>query len=155
MTHPFPSITPVPEGFSRLPVRLIYARPIVIGLAICLARSATPERIIGRLDGHRPRTILDAKFDVEETVERALETIAPHYGLEKSDAPLLRLQFSKTILTPKQQLTTEGMCGESICHELGTEAALENIREANTLKVKSMDIIEAARDKRVADVQLV
>jgi len=47
------------------------------------------------------------EFHVEETVDGALKTVAPHYGLEKSDAPLLQLQFSETVLTPKQQLTAE------------------------------------------------
>ena len=71
---------------------------------------------------------------VEETAEGALETVAPHYGLEKSDAPLLQLQFSETILTPKQQLTAEGMCDESQCHVLGVEAALP----LETRKFKTM-----------------
>jgi hypothetical protein len=78
---------------------------------------------------------------VEETAQGALETVAPHYGLEKSDAPLLQLEFSETVLTPKQQLTAEGMCDESQCHVLGVEAALENIRKAKGKgKAKAIDI---------------
>ena len=96
------------------------------------------------------------EFDVEETAQGALETVAPHYGLKKSDAPLLQLQFSETVLTPKQQLTAEGMCDESQCHVLGVEAALENIRKAKGKgKAKAIDICRAASKRRMADVQLV
>ena len=54
-----------------------------------------------------PLPAIKLEFNVEEAAQGALETIAPHYGLEKSDAPLLQLQFSETVLTPKQQLTAE------------------------------------------------
>ena len=68
-----------------------------------------------------PPPAIKLEFNVEETAEGALETVAPHYGLEKSDAPLLQLDFSETILTPKQRLIAEGMymCDESQCHVLG------------------------------------
>ena len=101
-----------------------------------------------------PLPAIKLEFDVEETAEGALETVAPHYGLEKSDAPLLQLQFSETILTPKQQLTAEGMCDESQCHVLGVEAALET-GKANILRAQSMDIVDAATFDRMEDVRLV
>ena len=93
------------------------------------------------------------EFSVEETAEGALETVAPHYGLEKSDAPLLQLQFSETVLSPEQQLGGAGMCDESLCSVLGVEAILEK-RNAKA-KAKTMDIVYAAYGGRVADVQLV
>ena len=82
-----------------------------------------------------PSPPIKLEFNVEETAEGALETVAPHYGLEKSDAPSLQLQFSETVLTPMQQLTASGMCDESQlqCCVLGVGAALET-RKANTLK---------------------
>ena len=76
-------------------------------------------------------------------MEEALETVAPHYGLERSDSPPLQLEFSETVLTPKQQLTAAGMCDESLCRVLGIEAALEK-RKAEALKLQ-MDPIEISQ----------
>ena len=45
---------------------------------------------------------------VEETVDGALKTVAPHYGVHKSDARLLQLEFCETILMP-EQLTVAGL----------------------------------------------
>ena len=64
--------------------------------------------------------------------------------------------MSETILTPKQQLTAEGMCDECQCQVLGVEAALETRKaKAHLRKVKAMGVIQAAKDDRVVDVQLV
>merc|ERR1711865_417923 len=92
------------------------------------------------------------EFNVEETAEGALETVAPHYGLEKSDAPLLQLEFSETILSPEQQLTGAGMCDESLCSVLGVEAALEK-RKAEARKAKAAaKAAAAALETRKANV---
>merc|ERR1712166_1322868 len=83
-----------------------------------------------------PPPAIKFEFNVEETAEGALETVAPHYGVAKSDAGLLQLEFSETILTPEQQLTAAGMCDESLCSVLGVEAILET-RKANVRKAKA------------------
>ena len=85
------------------------------------------------------------------TVRVFLEEVAPYYGLEKSDAPLLQLEFSETILTPEQQLGGAGMCDESLCSVLGVDAVLAGY----VTKAKSMNIVHAAMFGRVEDVQLV
>merc|ERR1712166_997671 len=94
-----------------------------------------------------PPPAVKFEFNVEETAEGALETIAPHYGLKKSDAPLLQLEFSDTILTPKQQLTAVGMCDESLCSVLGVQAALEK-RKAEARKAKAAAKAAAALQAR-------
>ena len=79
-----------------------------------------------------------------------LENVAPLFGLNKSAAPSLQAEFSKTILGHELELKGAGMCDESLCSVLGVEAAL-----ASATKVKHIDFIYAARKGRVADVKLV
>jgi hypothetical protein len=87
------------------------------------------------------------EFNVEETVGGALGTVAPHYGVYKANAGLLKLEFSETILTREQQLTAAGLCDESQCCVLGVEAVLAGYetvletRRADTRKAKAMDIV--------------
>ena len=101
-----------------------------------------------------PPPAVKFEFNVEETVDGALKTVAPHYGVDKADAGLLQLEFSETILTREQQLTAAGLCDESLCRVLGVEAALET-GKANILRAQSMDIVDAATFDRMEDVRLV
>ena len=91
------------------------------------------------------------EFHVEETVGGALKTLAPHYGVNEPDVPSLQLEFSDTILTPEQQLTAAGLCDESLCHVLGVEAVLAGY----AIKANTMDIVEAAFDRRWEDMQII
>jgi len=112
----------------------------------------------------------EIEIDEAVTVRVFLEEVAPHYGLKKSDAPLLQLEFSETVLKPEQHLTAAGMCDKSLCSVLGVQAILETRkakaaakaaaaalekRKANTRKAKAVDIVTAAYHGRMADVQLV
>ena len=74
-----------------------------------------------------------------------LEKAAPLFGLEKSDAPSLQVEFSKATLGHELELKGAGMCDESLCSVLGVGAA----------KAKNMDIVKAAEEGRIVDVQLV
>jgi len=82
------------------------------------------------------------------TVRVFLEKVAPLFGLNKSAAPSLQAEFSETILGHELELNGAGMCDESLCSVLGVEAAL-------AAKAKNMDIVKAASESRIADVQLV
>ena len=84
------------------------------------------------------------------TVRVFLEKVAPLFGLNKSAAPSLQAEFSETILGHELELKGAGMCDESLCSVLGVEAAL-----ASAAKAKNMDIVKAAQERRIADVQLV
>ena len=83
-----------------------------------------------------------------KTVRVFLEKVAPLLGLDKSDAPSLQAEFSGTILGHELELNGAGMCDESLCSVLGVEAAL-------TTRAKDMDIVQAAKEGRIADVQFV
>merc|ERR1712153_98380 len=83
------------------------------------------------------------------TVRVFLEKVAPLFGLNKSAAPSLQVEFSETILGHELELKGAGMCDESLCSVLGVEAALL------AAKAKNMDIVKAAEEGRIADVQLV
>ena len=103
------------------------------------------------------------------TVRVFLEKIAPLFGLNKSAAPSLQVEFSETILEHELELKGAGMRDESLCSVLGVEAALEKrkaearkakaaaleARKANIRKAKAMDIVKAAEERRIADVQFV
>ena len=88
------------------------------------------------------------------TVRVFLEKVAPLLGLNKSDAPSLQAEFSETILGHELELKGAGMCDESLCSVLGVEAAKAKQR-IEAAKAKNMDIIEAAYQGRIADVQFV
>ena len=77
-----------------------------------------------------------------------LEKVAPLFGLNKSAAPSLQAEFSEAILGHELELKGAGMCDESLCSVLGVEAAL-------AAKVKNMDIVQAAKEGRIADVKFV
>ena len=72
------------------------------------------------------------------------------------------MEFSEATLAHEQQLNTAGMCDESLCSVLGVEAILAT-RKAEAAaaaalearKAKAMDIVSAAENGRLADVQLV
>ena len=83
------------------------------------------------------------------TVRVFLEKVAPLFGLDKSDAPSLQAEFSETILGHELELKGAGMCDESLCSVRGVKAALLATR------AKIMDILEAAWEGRIADVQFV
>jgi len=84
------------------------------------------------------------------TVRVFLEKIAPLFGLNKSAAPSLQVEFSEAILGHDLELQGAGMCDESLCSVLGVEAAL-----ASAAKAKNMDIVQAADEGRIADVKFV
>ena len=82
------------------------------------------------------------------TVRVFLEKVAPLFGLFKSAAPSLQVEFSETILGHDLELKGAGMCDESLCSVLGVEAAL-------TTRAKNMGIVTAAAEGRIADVKFV
>jgi len=84
------------------------------------------------------------------TVRVFLEKIAPLFGLNKSAAPSLQVEFSEAILGHELELKGAGMCDESLCSVLGVEAAL-----ALTTRAKNMDIVQAAKEGQIADVKFV
>ena len=53
-----------------------------------------------------------------------LEKVAPLFGLLKSDAPWLQVEFSESILPHKLELAGAGLCDGSLCSVLGVETAL-------------------------------
>ena len=79
------------------------------------------------------------------TVRVFLEEVAPLFGLNKSAAPSLQAEFSEAILGHELELKGAGMCDESLCSVLGVGAA----------KAKNMDIVKAAEEGRIVDVQMV
>merc|ERR1712086_1087964 len=85
------------------------------------------------------------------TVRVFLEEVAPLFGLNKSAAPSLQAEFSETILGHDLRLNGAGMCDESLCSVLGVEAALL----ASVAKANNMDIVKAAAEGRIADVNFV
>jgi len=91
----------------------------------------------------------EIEIDEAVTVRVFLEKVAPLLGLVKSDAPSLQVEFSETILGHELELKGAGMCDESLCSVLGVEALLL------VAKAKNMDIVKAAEEGRIADVQLV
>merc|ERR1712086_311386 len=91
----------------------------------------------------------EIEIDEAVTVRVFLEKVAPLLGLVKSDAPSLQAEFSETILEHELELRGAGMCDESLCSVLGVEAALL------AAKIKNMDIVQAAKEGRIADVKFV
>ena len=91
----------------------------------------------------------EIEVDEAVTVRVFLEKIAPLFGLNKSAAPSLQVEFSETILGHELELVGAGMCDESLCSVLGVEAALLAV------KVKNIDIVQAAKEGQIADVKFV
>ena len=83
-----------------------------------------------------------------ETVLAFLKKFALLLGLDESDAPSLQMQFSEAILAHELELKAAGLCDESLCSVLGVEERLE-------AKAKAVNIVTAARENRLAAVQLV
>ena len=84
------------------------------------------------------------------SVRALLEKAAPLLGLDKSDAPSLQLKSSGAVLDPKLELNEAGLSDMTSCSVLGVEEIF--VQKA---KATSMDIVKAANEGRVADVQLV
>merc|ERR1711865_152654 len=93
----------------------------------------------------------EIEIDEAVTVRVFLEKIAPLFGLNKSAAPSLQVEFSETILEHELELRGAGMCDESLCSVLGVEAALL----ATVAIAKNMNITEAAYKGQFADVKFV
>merc|ERR1712086_1050482 len=92
----------------------------------------------------------EIEIDEAVTVRVFLEKVAPLFGLNKSAAPSLQAEFSEAILGHELELKGAGMCDESLCSVLGVEAALASAARAN-----NMDIVQAANEGRIADVNFV
>jgi len=86
------------------------------------------------------------------TVLAFLKKVALLLGLDESDAPSLQMLFSEAILAHELELKAAGLCDESLCSVLGVEERLEAKAEA---KAKAVNIVTAAEENRLADVQLV
>ena len=91
-----------------------------------------------------PLSATKLEFSVEEAAEKALEieTVAPHYGLEKSDtqwvvphyayAPLLQLGFSETLLT----LNCKQNWGQQECATSPMQCRVRGVQSALVLKTR-------------------
>ena len=86
-----------------------------------------------------------------ETVLAFLKKFALLLGLDESDAPSLQMQFSEAILAHELELKAAGLCDESLCSVLGVEER----KAENSANATAMNIVTAAQENRLADVQLV
>merc|ERR1712086_109689 len=88
------------------------------------------------------------------TVLAFLKKVALLLGLDESDAPSLQMQFSEAILAHELELKAAGLCDASLCSVLGVEERLEAKAKAKA-KAKAVNIVTAAEENELADVQLV
>merc|ERR1712086_1138686 len=87
------------------------------------------------------------------TVLAFLKKVALLLGLDESDAPSLQMLFSEAILAHELELKAAGLCDESLCSVLGVEERLEAKAKAKA-KAKAVNIVTAAEENELADVQL-